>query len=382
MHCVPGKITNWMRNMKILVTGSEGFIGRNLCLRLEEIGYTDIIKIDRTATEYEFLTAVKTADFIFHLAGTNRPKNDSEFETGNSGLTQKIIDTLEENSLVTPVMLSSSTQAECDNAYGKSKAAAETALENYALRCGAKIFIYRFPNVFGKWCKPNYNSFVATFCHNIASGKDISIHDPAAAVTLVYIDDVCIELISLLQTSSVSGNHSVRPEYETTVGEVAELLYKFKESRHTLITESVGTGFCRALYSTWLSYLSPAQFSYPVPSYGDQRGVFCEMLKTSDSGQFSFFTAHPGITRGGHYHHSKNEKFLVIQGNARFKFEHVITGEQYSLDISSEKYTIVETVPGWTHDITNIGENELIVMLWANEIFDKSAPDTVPRALS
>jgi UDP-2-acetamido-2,6-beta-L-arabino-hexul-4-ose reductase len=368
--------------MRILVTGSEGFIGRNLCLRLEEVGYNDLIKIDRTATEDELSTAIKTADFVFHLAGTNRPKDESEFHTGNTDLTLKIINTLVENNLTTPVMLSSSTQAEYDNAYGKSKAAAEDALNNYARLSGAKVFVYRFPNVFGKWCKPNYNSFVATFCHNIANGIDISIHDPAAPVTLVYIDDVCSELITLLERSSQGGNRFVRPMYKTTVGEVAELLYKFKESRNTLITETVGSGFCRALYSTWLSYLSPAQFSYVLPSYGDQRGVFCEMLKTTDSGQFSFFTAHPGITRGGHYHHSKNEKFLVVQGTACFKFEHVVTGERYSLDVSSEKYIVVETVPGWTHDITNTGENELIVMLWANEIFDNSAPDTIPRALS
>ncbi|MBK5145048.1 NAD-dependent epimerase/dehydratase family protein [Budviciaceae bacterium BWR-B9] len=367
--------------MKILVTGSEGFIGRNLCLRLEEVGYNDLIKIDRTATEDELLSAVKAADFIFHLAGTNRPKDDNEFQIGNSELTQKIIDTLVESNLTTPFMLSSSTQAEYDNPYGKSKAAAEIALNNYVQKMGAKAFIYRFPNVFGKWCRPNYNSFVATFCYNIASDIEISIHDPAAAVTLVYIDDVCSELISLLQNTSLSGYRTVSPEYKTTVGEVAELLYKFKESRRTLITEAVGTDFCRALYSTWLSYLSPTQFSYSVPSYSDQRGVFCEMLKTQDSGQFSFFSAHPGITRGGHYHHSKNEKFLVIQGSACFRFEHVITGEQYSLDTSSDSYTIVESVPGWTHDITNTGENELIVMLWANEIFDKSVPDTIPRAL-
>ncbi|MFZ3388756.1 UDP-2-acetamido-2,6-beta-L-arabino-hexul-4-ose reductase [Buttiauxella gaviniae] len=368
--------------MKILVTGAEGFIGRNLCLRLEEIGCKDLVKIDRTSTEDQLLSAVKTADFIYHLAGTNRPKDEREFKIGNSDLTQKLVDVLTSNNLSTPVMLSSSTQAEYDNAYGKSKAEAEIALNNYAHKSGAKIFSYRFPNVFGKWCKPNYNSFVATFCHNIASEIEITIHNPQAAVTLVYIDDVCSELISLLEPTALSGYRTVSPEYKTTVGEVAELIYKFKESRHSLITEDVGTGFCRALYSTWLSYLSPSQFSYSVPSYGDQRGVFCEMLKTQDSGQFSFFTAHPGITRGGHYHHSKNEKFLVIQGTACFRFEHIITGEQYILDVSADKYTIVETVPGWTHDITNKGENELIVMLWANEIFSKSAPDTIPRAIS
>lgn len=367
--------------MKILVTGADGFIGRNLCLRLSEAGHENIIKIDRASSEEEFRSAVITADFIYHLAGVNRPVNNSEFETGNHGLTQQLVDILIKNNRNTPIMLSSSTQAICDNLYGASKAAAEDAVIKYAKLKHTAYYIYRFPNVFGKWCKPNYNSFVATFCHNIASGREISINDHDAAVTLVYIDDVCSELISLLQPVSVCGNRTVSPEYKTTVGEVAEMLYQFKESRHSLITGTVGAGFCRALYSTWLSYLSPSQFSYQVPSYVDQRGVFCEMLKTQNSGQFSFFTAHPGITRGGHYHHSKNEKFLIIQGSARFKFEHVITGEQYSLDVSSEQYTVVETVPGWTHDVTNTGENELIVMLWANEIFDKSAPDTIARAL-
>lgn len=382
MLCVQGNISNWMHDMKILVTGADGFIGTNLCLRLEDIGYKDLIKIGRTSTEEEFLSGIKAADFIYHLAGVNRPIDENEFEIGNSNLTQKIVNILIDNNLSTPVMFSSSTQAAFDNAYGKSKAIAEIALNNYASKCRAKIYCYRFPNVFGKWCKPNYNSFVATFCHNIAMGIDISIHDPNTVVTLVYIDDVCSELISLLEPSALVGNRCINPEYRVTVGEVAELIYKFKESRHSLVTEDVGTGFCRALYSTWLSYLSPSDFSYPVASYRDQRGVFCEMLKTQNSGQFSFFTAHPGVTRGGHYHHSKNEKFLVIQGTARFRFRHVITDETYILEVSSDEHKIVETVPGWTHDITNIGENELIVMLWANEIFNKSLPDTIQRDFS
>lgn len=371
-----------MPDMKILVTGSEGFIGRNLCLRLEEIGYHDLLRIDRSSSEDELNAAVKAADFIFHLAGTNRPKDDSEFFVGNSGLTQKIVDILLDDGRKTPVMLSSSIQAERDNSYGKSKAGAELALRDYAEKSGAAYYIFRLPNVFGKWCKPNYNSFVATFCHNIAVGKDVEIHNPDAEVTLVYVDDVCSALIKLLQNDAQSGYCDVDPHYPTTVGEVANLLYTFKESRQTLVTEAVGSGFKRALYSTWLSYLAPAQFSYQVPSYGDQRGVFCEMLKTRDAGQFSFFTAHPGITRGGHYHHSKNEKFLIIQGTALFKFEHVITGEKYQLEVTADQYTVVETVPGWTHDITNTGSNELIVMLWANEIFDRNAPDTITRALS
>lgn len=367
--------------MKILVTGAEGFIGRNLCLKLSEAGYDEILKIDRASSEEELKKAVTAADFIYHLAGVNRPVEEKEFSTGNHGLTQQIVDVLIENKLNTPVMISSSTQATCYNLYGTSKAAAEDTILKYAEQTKAKYYIYRFPNVFGKWCRPNYNSFIATFCHNIASEQDIHVNDPKAPVTLVYIDDVCSELISLLENHE-SGYCEVKTQYQSTVGEVAEILYAFRNSRKTLISEAVGTGLTRALYSTYLSYLKPEQFSYSVPSYKDQRGVFCEMLKTKDAGQFSFFTAHPGITRGGHYHHTKNEKFLVIQGNATFKFEHTITGEKYEIHVGSGEYKIVETVPGWTHDITNTGTSELIVMLWANEIFDKNTPDTIARPLA
>ena len=368
-----------VRNMNILVTGASGFIGNNLCLKLEELGYY-VYKIDRKSTKEELAEAVHKANFIFHLAGVNRPLDESEFIVGNTDSTKVIVDMLMQAGLRTPIMLSSSTQAELDNPYGVSKRHAEEIIKNYGVATNSHYYIYRFPNVFGKWCKPNYNSFVATFCYNIASDKPITINDPDAEVTLVYIDDVCSDLISLIKGAD-SGYQLIEPQYQTTVGDVAKVLYSFKNSRDTLITEPVGSGLCRALYSTWLTYISPESFSYSVPSYSDPRGTFCEMLKTQDSGQFSFFTAYPGVTRGGHYHHSKNEKFLVIQGRARFKFEHVITGQKHELIIEPGEYRIVETVPGWSHDITNIGNNELVVMLWANEIFDRDHPDTIARAL-
>ncbi len=367
--------------MKILITGADGFIGRNLCLRLQEAGYDDLVKIDRGSSAAELELGLQEADFIYHLAGINRPKNIEEFAEGNSNLTQQIVDYLLAKKKNVPIMISSSIQAELDNAYGQSKAAAEKQIERYASKSGAAYFIYRYPNVWGKWCTPNYNSFVATCCHNLANNIGITINDPSAPVNLVYIDDVCSDAIKLLSDTVENGYKTVEPIYSTTVGEVAELLYRFKESRSTLVTEDVGTGFTRALYSTWLSYLPADKFAYTVPSYGDARGVFCEMLKTPTTGQFSFFTAHPGITRGGHYHHSKNEKFLVIRGQANFKFEHVITGERYELNVSSDQFKIVETVPGWTHDVTNIGDDELIVMLWANEIFNRDEPDTIARPL-
>lgn len=367
--------------MNIVVTGAQGFIGKNLCVMLSEKGYDSVIQIDRDTSLDALKQALKSADFVFHLAGINRPKDDSEFTTGNTDFTEFVVNELKANGRNTPIMLSSSIQASLDNAYGASKAQAETLVSDYGNDTGAGAFIYRFPNVFGKWCRPNYNSFVATFCHNIINDIEINIHDPSAAVTLVYIDDVCQALIPLLDRNSESGVKSVPVEYKTTVGEVADLLRAFKTSRETLVTEHVGTGLDRALYSTYLSYFEPSDFHYTLPKYGDERGVFCEMLKTKESGQISFFTAHKGITRGGHYHHTKNEKFLVIKGKALFKFEHIITGECYELTVDSDEATVVETVPGWSHDVTNIGEDELIVMLWANEIFDREAPDTIAKPL-
>ena len=236
---------------------------------------------------------------------------------------------------------------------------------------------FRLPNVFGKWCKPNYNSAVATFCHNIARGLPIQVNDAAAPLRLVYIDDVVAELLRFLaDPGSGVGLRQAGPVYATTVGELARQIEAFKDVRTSLVSERVGTGLVRALYATYVSFLPPQAFSYGVPKYGDARGVFVEMLKTPDCGQFSFFTAHPGITRGGHYHHTKTEKFLVIKGEARFKFRQMQTGETHELVTSGAKAEIVETVPGWTHDITNIGSEEMVVMLWANEVFDRSKPDT------
>ena len=279
-----------------------------------------------------------------------------------------------------PVIYTSSTQAGHDNPYGLSKLAAEGALQTAALSHGIPVHIFRLPNVFGKWCKPNYNSAVATFCHNIARDLPITINDPAALLALVYVDDVIQAFAALIDNMDVpvgaDGFASIAPQYVTTVGELARQIKSFKDSRDTLMTDSVGTGMVRALYATYVSYLPTESFAYKVPQYGDPRGVFVEMLKTADSGQFSYFTAHPGITRGGHYHHSKTEKFLVIKGQARFRFRHMQTGQTHELNTSGETPQIVETVPGWTHDITNIGAEEMIVMLWANEIFDRARPDT------
>lgn len=363
--------------MKILITGANGFIGKNLIARLRERQDVEVLAFTKESTREQLRQQVSQADFIFHLAGVNRPTDPAEFVTGNAELTDLLCRFVTETGRRTPLVYTSSIQAEHDNPYGRSKRAAEDTLAALAGTNDGGVHIFRLPNVFGKWCRPNYNSAVATFCHNICRDLPIQINDPNAALTLVYIDDVIDRFLRLLEGHGGQELFPrIEPQYATTVGALAETIRAFRNSRQSLVTKRVGTGLTRALYATYVSYLPPEDFSYTVPQYGDARGVFVEMLKTPDCGQFSYFTAHPGITRGGHYHHTKSEKFLVIRGEARFGFRHIASGEYYAIDTSGSKPEIVETVPGWTHDITNIGQDEMIVMLWANEIFDRAHPDT------
>jgi len=363
--------------MKVLVTGANGFIGKNLQMHLQERDGYEVVPFTREHTEQDLPGLLKGVDWIVHLAGINRPQDPAEFTTGNAGLTQALCHAVQATGRSIPVIYSSSIQAEQDNDYGTSKREAEDALLALHEATGNPVYIYRLANVFGKWARPNYNSAVATFCHNIARDLPVQINDPDAVINLVYVDDVIASFLSLLGGEPQNGPFvEVEPVYQITVGELASQLSRFKATRENLITEPVGTGLVRALYSTYVSYLPPERFTYTVPQHGDERGVFVEMLKTPDAGQFSFFTAHPGITRGGHYHHSKTEKFLVIKGKACFRFRHMLTGEFYELFTDGAKPEIVETVPGWTHDITNVGEDELVCMLWANEIFDRDNPDT------
>lgn len=363
--------------MRILVTGANGFIGKNLLVHLRE-RQIEAEAFTRGMSIQELAAALKRVDFVFHLAGVNRPKDVSEFAEGNAGLTEQLCVLIRASRRLIPVLYTSSIQAEAVNPYGTSKRAAEEALVALQKDTGSPVYLYRLPNVFGKWSRPNYNSAVATFCHNIANDLPIQINDPSALVHLAYVDDVIKDFLRLLQDRPL-GLHwpEVAPVYEATVGELADQISRFKMSRESLISEAVGTGLTRALYSTYLSFFRPGQFAYTVPVHADARGRFVEMLKTRDSGQFSFFTAHPGITRGEHYHHSKNEKFLVIQGKAKFGFRHVVSDETYELFVDGDKPEVVETVPGWSHNITNIGDVEMIVMLWANEIFDRQHPDTI-----
>lgn len=366
--------------MRVLITGADGFIGKNLQLRLRERKDVEVVSYTRADSISDLPKRLNEVDVVFHLAGVNRPKDPREFVVGNVDLTLALCEAMRNSERPLRVLLASSTQALLENPYGLSKRQAEQLLQSFADVSGLSVHLFRLPNVFGKWCKPNYNSVVATFCHNIARGLPVQIKDPNALVTLVYIDDMLDHFISLMDGADRSvdgeGFEVIAPQHTLTVGELARQINSFRESRDSLAVDRVGTGLVRALYATYVSYLPVELFSYEVPQYGDSRGIFVEMLKTPDCGQFSFFTAHPGVTRGGHYHHTKTEKFLVIKGQARFRFRHMQTGEMHELETAETKPEIVETVPGWTHDITNTGNDEMVVMLWANEIFDRTKPDT------
>lgn len=360
--------------MKVLVTGANGFIGKNLLIHLSERKNIEVETFVRGDSQESLQEKVSKVDFIFHLAGINRPQKESEFKEGNSDLTLAICESIRKTKRSIPILITSSIQAALNNPYGQSKLKAEEHLKALQNETGNPVHIFRLPNVFGKWCKPNYNSAVATFCYNILNGLPVTINDPNAVINLVYIDDVMSGFLSLMDGNAFK---EISPVYQITVGDLEKQIRAFKESKENLVTERVGTGLTRALYSTYVSYFTPAQFNYPLIKHEDPRGMFVEMLKSKDSGQFSFFTAHKGITRGGHYHHSKTEKFLVIKGEARFGFRHMVTNEKFELFTSGSKPEVVDTIPGWTHDITNVGETEMIVMLWANEIFNPQIPDTI-----
>ena len=367
--------------IKILVTGADGFIGKNLCIRAAELNYT-VLPFTRSHALSDLPTMLNGADAVIHLAGINRPITEDEFATGNAELTLALCNTIAAQQHKPILLLASSTQVTQPNPYGASKLAAENAVRNLASQHDVRAHIYRLPNVFGKWCKPNYNSVVATFCHNISQDLPIQINDANKALSLVYVDDVVNAFLEIIAGDNETVEQAIVPQYNTKLGELAALIKSFKESRNTGVVEPVGTGFTRALYSTYISYLTPQQFAYSLTKHADPRGEFVEMLKTQNSGQFSYFTAFPGVTRGGHYHHTKTEKFLVIRGTAKFGFRHIITNEQYEINTSGGEPQVVETVPGWTHDITNVGNDEMIVMLWANEIFNREIPDTVTCPVS
>jgi UDP-2-acetamido-2,6-beta-L-arabino-hexul-4-ose reductase len=366
----------------ILITGAGGFVGRNLIVRLEELGGHEILPVLRETTPDALAAAMARAEIVLHLAGTNRTPDPAQFQAGNAGFTAALCAAAKATGRAIPIAYASSIRAADESDYGRSKRAAEIAVEAYGAETGAPAFVYRLPNIFGKWARPDYNSAVATFCHNVARGLPITIHDPAAPLNLVYIDDVVEAFVRLVSDPlPASGRIEVEPAYCTTVGAVADEISEFPHTRQSLLAPRTGTGLTRALFSTYLSYLEPDDFAYTVPVHADPRGAFVEMLKTPDCGQFSYFTSKPGITRGDHYHHTKVEKFLVLSGKAHFGFRHIQSGERHELVTEGGEARIVETIPGWTHNITNVGDTELVVMLWANEIFDRARPDTMAMAV-
>lgn len=366
----------------VLVTGANGFIGKNLVMRLKELPEFEVSTFVRGNSRAYLQELISRADVVIHLAGENRPQDEAAFAQVNSGLTETLCQAVRDEATKAgrkvAVLLASSTQASLENPYGRSKLSAEKKVSALAEDLGSASVIFRLPGVFGKWCKPNYNSVVATFCHNIAHNVPIKINDPSTVLRLVYIDDVVNTMIEeLRKLQNGLATREVQPEYKISLFDLASQIQSFEDTRTTLISERVGSGLTRALYATYISYLPTKRFSYEVTQHKDPRGVFVEFLKTQDSGQFSFFTAHPTITRGGHYHHSKSEKFLVIKGEALFRFRHLITDELVELRTTGAVPEVVDTIPGWSHEITNIGADEMLVMLWANENFDRDRPDTV-----
>jgi len=363
--------------MKVLITGSNGFIGSNLVSKLSEESQFEVIRFTRDSTKEDLRNSISKADFIFHAAGVNRPENDIDFARVNTDLTKLICNEAIKTGRKIPILFTSSVHVERGNTYGDSKLNAENALLDYSSISSAPVFIFRLPHVVGKWCRPNYNSVVSTFCHNIARNIPIAIDDPDYLLNVVYIDDLIDTAIQIALKKNICGPFcEVSPNYSVSVGNLAKLFYDFKDSRNSLITEKVGNGLVRIMHATYMSYLPTSDFAYSLNKHEDERGNFVEFLKTQDSGQFSYFTAHPGITRGGHYHHTKTEKFLVVKGEAEFNFRNILTNESCKIQTTSKDHQVIETIPGWAHDITNIGDSEMIVLLWANEIFDQKKPDT------
>ncbi len=364
--------------MKILVTGSNGFIGKNLTAELKNRGHNDVFEYDKETNPKLLDRYCKEAEFIFHLAGINRPNNQSEYMKGNYGFTSTLLGLLEKYKNTCPVMISSSVQALLDNAYGKSKKAAENLLFKYSEKTGAKVLVYRFPNIFGKWCRPNYNNVVATFCYNIANDLPISISDPGNILKLIYIDDLVEELISSLKGKENTNGIfcEVKKQYIITLDALAKQINSFKESRTKLSIPNMANEFTKKLYSTYLSYLPLNDFSYNLKVNEDSRGSFTEFIKTPDRGQVSVNISKPGITKGNHWHHTKNEKFLVIHGTGAIRFRKIGTEKVIEYYVRGDKFQVVEIPPGYVHSLTNIGENDLITIMWANETYDPNRSDT------
>ncbi|MBO7725543.1 MAG: NAD-dependent epimerase/dehydratase family protein [Thermoguttaceae bacterium] len=375
--------------MKVLVTGSGGFLGKNLCVQLENIrlgkARHPLVSPDLELFRYDIDTPpellenyARTADFVFHLAGVNRPTDPADYMKVNRDLTDRLLDLLERSASHAPVMISSSIQAELDNPYGASKRAGEELMFDYARRTGAPVYVYRFPNLFGKWSRPNYNSAVATFCHHIASDLPITVRDPAATLTLAYIDDVVDELLRALAGKPTrSGGYCAVPVvHRATLGEITAALYSFKESRATRTVPDLSDPFTAKLYATYLSFLPTDAFAYPLKMNVDERGSFTEMIRTADRGQVSVNISKPHITKGNHWHHTKNEKFLVVSGTGVIRFRPIDSNEVTEYYVGGDDLRVVDIPPGYTHNIENLGESDMVTVMWASEPFDPEKPDT------
>jgi len=364
----------------ILITGAQGFLAKNFIARLVGLGYSNLLLVDRTTPKSTYEAYVKQAQFIYHFAGVNRPQDPKEFTVGNTDSVAELVGYLKKFNSKTPLVISSSTQAMNNNPYGLSKKAGEDLLLSFATKYSHPIFIYRLTNIFGKWAKPNYNSVVATFCNNISRDLPIKINDEHAKISLVYIDDVVDEMLRCLEgkVTTLDGILRVLPEYELTVGQLASMIQRFKNSRTNLHLENQQDPLTKKLYATYLSYLQEQAFIYDLKMNVDARGSFTEMFKTSQEGQISVNISKPGITKGNHYHHTKNEKFIVVSGTGSIKFRRVDSNEVIEYRVDGEKLQVIDIPPGYVHNITNIGANDLVTVMWASELFDKQNPDTYP----
>lgn len=364
--------------MKILVTGAKGFLGKNLVAELKNQGYKDIFEFSREDNITLLERYTRECDFVFHLAGVNRPKDEKEFMEGNAGFTSQLLNLLKEHGNKVPVLITSSIQAENNNPYGKSKKAGEEALFNYSKETGAKAYVYRLPNLFGKWSKPNYNTVVATFCHNIARGLDIQVNDPDVELNLCYIDDVLEEFFKALNhTPTIQDDYCFVPvTHNINLGELANVIKSFKEGRENLTISNMGDALTKKLYSTYLSFLPKDKFSYDLKMHSDHRGSFTEFIRTPERGQVSINISKSGITKGNHWHHTKNEKFLVVSGEGLIRFRKIDSDDIIEYRVSGEKLQVVDIPVGYTHSIVNVGENDLVTVMWVNECFDPERPDT------
>ena len=370
------------KNSPILITGAGGFVGKNLVATLRTAGYTDLMLFEKDDTPETLADYCRRAAFVVHLAGINRPTDPSEFYTGNAGLTDTLLANLEAAGNTAPVLVTSSTQAELDNDYGKSKRQAEEAIFAHRRRTGATVYVFRMPGVFGKWCRPNYNSVVATFCHNVAHGLPIQVRDSAFSLPLVYIDDVVACILAafdgdVMMDRSATPICHMHPIHEVTLGRLAELIQGFAAGRTSLAVPDLAPGsFEKKLYSTYLSYLPSDQFSYPLEMHTDNRGSFTEFLRSPERGQVSINISHPGIVKGNHWHHTKNEKFLVVKGEGVIRFRNIFSKEVTEYHVSGDKLEVVDIPCGYTHNIENVGTEDMVTVMWANEAFDPDHPDT------